>query len=276
MFFSLMFPPLNPVALHLGPLIIRWYALAYLAGIILGWRYALYLQKDKPWRPTRIEIDEFITWVTLGIVLGGRIGYVLVYQPSFWEGHILEAFKVWHGGMSFHGGMIGLGLAACIYCYLKKIYLLAVTDLICAVTPIGLFFGRLANFVNGELWGRPTTVPWGMVFPRGGPEPRHPSQLYEAGLEGLILLAILAVLAHIPKIRNRPGIISGVFLIWYACSRIFIEFFREPDPQMGFYFGMFTMGQILSLPMILVGLGSIAYALKKPPIVSSENAHVAA
>jgi phosphatidylglycerol:prolipoprotein diacylglycerol transferase len=248
------FPNIDPVALAVGPFHVRWYALAYLAGIMLGWRYAMWIARNQPFRPDAQDIDDFMSWVVLGIILGGRIGYVLVYQPGMILGDPLEMFRMWHGGMSFHGGMAGLGLAMYIFSRRRGFKFLALTDIVGCVTPIGLFFGRLANFVNGELWGRVTTVPWGMVFPgRAGPLPRHPSQLYEAGLEGLAFLALLAVLRRYPAIRDRHGVLTGIFLIWYGCSRILVEFFREPDIQMGYYFGIFTMGQILSLPMILLG-----------------------
>ena len=207
-----------------------------------------------------------MSWIVLGIILGGRIGYVLVYQSDMILRDPLEMLRMWHGGMSFHGGMTGLALAMFIFARRRGIAFLALTDVVGCVTPIGLFFGRLANFINGELWGRVTTVPWGIVFPsvRAGPLPRHPSQLYEAGLEGVALLLILALLRRFPYVRDHHGILTGAFLIWYGCVRIFLEFFREPDAQMGFYFGMFTMGQILSLPMILLGAGLIAYARRHP------------
>ena len=259
------FPVIDPIAISIGPiniggfplgLSIRWYALAYLAGILLGWRYAMYLARGQKYRPNPTDIDEFMTWVVLGIILGGRIGYVLFYQPGLYLHDPLEALKLWHGGMSFHGGMLGLATAMFTYARLRDIRFLALTDVVGCVTPIGLFFGRIANFINGELWGRTTDAPWGMVFPgeRAGPLPRHPSQLYEAGLEGICLLLLLSWLAARPAVRDRHGILTGVFLIWYGCCRIFIEFFREPDPQLGYLlWGFVTMGQVLSLPMLAVG-----------------------
>ena len=272
---ALPFPNIDPVALALGPLKIRWYALAYLAGIVLGWRYAIYLVRKQSFRPNAEDIDEFITWLVLGIILGGRIGYVLVYMPDHFLADPMEALKLWHGGMSFHGGFVGTAIAMAGFAWVKKIRFLALTDVVCCVTPIGLCLGRIANFINGELWGRVTTVPWGMVFPgpRAGDLPRHPSQLYQAGMEGLMLLALLAWLERKPAIRNRPGILTGVFMIWYGIVRIIGEFFREPDPQMGFYFGgIVTMGQILSLPMIILGLFLIWYANRHPIVHISETA----
>jgi phosphatidylglycerol:prolipoprotein diacylglycerol transferase len=267
---AIPFPMVNPVAVELGPLHIRWYALAYLAGILLGWRYAMWIVRRQPFRPNPTDIDDFMSWIVLGIILGGRIGYVLVYQTAMIWRDPLEMLKMWHGGMSFHGGMTGLALAMLVFARRRGIRFLALTDVVGCVTPIGLFFGRIANFINGELWGRVTTVPWGIVFPgeRAGPLPRHPSQLYEAGLEGIALLLILALLRRLPYVRDHHGILTGVFLIWYGCVRIFLEFFREPDAQMGFYFGIFTMGQILSLPMILLGAYLIAYARRHPAAIA--------
>ena len=259
--FAIPFPMIDPVAADLGPFHIRWYALAYLAGILLGWRYAILITRRQSFRPNPVDIDDFMSWIVLGIILGGRIGYVLVYQSGMILRDPLEMVRMWHGGMSFHGGMTGLGLAMYLFARHRRIRFLALTDVVGCVTPIGLFFGRLANFINGELWGRVTTVPWGIVFPgRAGPLPRHPSQLYEAGLEGVALLLLLAALRRSPYIRDHHGILTGTFLIWYGCVRIFLEFFREPDIQMGYYFHVFTMGQILSLPMILLGIYLIMYA----------------
>jgi phosphatidylglycerol:prolipoprotein diacylglycerol transferase len=253
---SLPFPRIDPVALALGPLKIRWYALAYLAGILLGWRYAITIVRRQVFRPNAEDIEEFMSWVVLGIILGGRIGYVLVYQTGMILSDPLEMLKLWHGGMSFHGGMTGLGLAMYIFARRRGIAFFALTDVVGCVTPIGLFFGRIANFINGELWGRVTDVPWAMAFPgpRAGDLPRHPSQLYEAGLEGIALFCLMNGLRQVPAIRDRHGMLTGIFLVWYACSRILIECFREPDAQMGYYFGGVTMGQILSLPMIVLGL----------------------
>ncbi len=258
------FPDIDPVALAVGPFQIRWYALAYLAGFLLGWRYILYLAGlDKDQKVTRQHIDDFLTWAIVGVMLGGRLGYVLFYQAGLYVQDPLEIFRIWHGGMSFHGGALGVIIAMIWFSAKHKIPVLRLTDPVCCAVPIGLFFGRLANFVNGELFGRPTSAPWGVVFPHGGPEPRHPSQIYEAGLEGLLLFSVLAVLAHRDSIRNRPGILSGIFLIGYGLSRITIECFREPDEQIGYLMGLFTMGQILSVPMIIFGLALIWLAFAR-------------
>jgi phosphatidylglycerol:prolipoprotein diacylglycerol transferase len=264
---ALRFPDINPVALSLGPLKIRWYALAYIAGILAGWRYMLYLigldekRGDGIRRITRLEVDDFLTWAILAIILGGRIGYVVFYNLGLYIHNPVEIFRLWDGGMSFHGGALGVIIAMIVFSAENKLPVLRLTDLVCCAVPIGLFFGRIANFINGELYGRVTTVPWAMIFPTD-PQglPRHPSQLYEAGLEGLTLFLIMAVLARLPKMRDRPGILSGVFLIGYALARIVIENFRQPDDQVGFLFGGFTMGQLLSVPMILFGIVLIARA----------------
>lgn len=261
---ALAFPDIDPVALWVGPLPIRWYALAYLTGILLGWRYALSLaglDKDTP--PSKTDIDDFLPWAIAGVILGGRIGYVLFYQFDLYLSQPLEALKLWHGGMSFHGGAAGVIAALIIYPLVKKIPHFRLADIVCACVPIGLFFGRIANFVNGELYGRVSDVPWAFVFPRGGALPRHPSQLYEAGLEGAVLFLILCFMIRSEKIRNRPGLVSGVFLLGYGMFRSFVEFFREPDEQIGLFMNAISMGQILCLPMMVGGAGMMIYALVK-------------
>lgn len=261
----LTFPQIDPVLVQLGPFAIRWYALAYIAGLVLGWRYALYLAKQ-PGSPIEPDaIDEFLTWATLGVVLGGRLGYVLFYKPGFYLSNPLEALMVWHGGMSFHGGMLGVSAAILAFGWKRGIDWRHVADICAICAPFGLFFGRLANFINAELYGRVTdaSVPWAMVFPNGGPLPRHPSQLYEAALEGLVLFIVLWLLRrHWPTAR-RPGFLTGAFLAGYALARITVEFFREPDEFLGFLFAGATMGQLLSLPMLLLGIVFMATA-KKP------------
>ena len=252
--FPLTFPAIDPVLVEFGPLAIRWYGLAYLVGILAGWRYAVYLARLYGGRPTSSDVESLVLWVTFGIILGGRLGYVLFYQ---WEAYLqnpLSILAVWHGGMSFHGGLLGVTAAIVIFAWKRELPLLKLTDIVAPVVPIGLFFGRLANFINGELWGRVSDAPWAIVFPGAGDLPRHPSQLYEAFLEGLVLFIVLAVLAHKPSIRRRPGMITGVFLLGYGLSRIAAELFREPDAFLGFLFGGLTMGQILSLPMVLLGI----------------------
>jgi phosphatidylglycerol:prolipoprotein diacylglycerol transferase len=201
--------------------------------------------------------------VTLGVILGGRTGYVLFYNLPYFAEHPLEAFQLWKGGMSFHGGFTGVVIAVIAFAKTRGIPILSLGDIACATAPIGLFLGRIANFVNGELWGRETDVAWGMVFPSGGPLPRHPSQLYEAGLEGLLLLTVLAILVRRGALK-RPGLILGSFAVVYALARSFSELFREPDVQLGFLWGGLTMGMLLSIPLFLYGVGQIVYSLRRP------------
>ncbi|MBV8549600.1 MAG: prolipoprotein diacylglyceryl transferase [Alphaproteobacteria bacterium] len=242
------------MAFHLGPLAIRWYALAYLAGFLLGWRYCLRLAHSFKHAPSADLYDAFLTWAVIGTVLGGRIGYVLFYNGDYYWSHPTEMLQVWHGGMSFHGGMMGVIAAAILFTQRHKLSFFAFTDILACVTPIGLGLGRLANFVNGELFGRTTDVPWAMIFPRGGDLPRHPSQLYEAGLEGLVLFLVLYAFSRQERYRERIGFLSGVFLLGYGLFRFGVEFCREPDPQLGFLFAGATMGQLLCVPMVLFGI----------------------
>jgi len=251
----------DPVAFSIGPLIVRWYALAYLAGFLLGWKYCLRLvmnQGDK--RPNADDIDSFLTWAVIGVILGGRLGYVLFYNFEYYIDNPSNILKLWNGGMSFHGGMLGVLFAMFFYAKKHKINVFELSDIISAATPIGLFFGRIANFINGELYGRQTDMPWGVVFPTGGDIPRHPSQLYESYLEGLVLFLILFFLIKSPK--RQVGMVTGVFLLGYGFFRALIEFAREPDVQIGYIAGFISMGQILSLPMIIGGIVIITFALK--------------
>lgn len=250
---AILFPAFDPVAIQLGPFAIRWYALAYITGILIGWGLVRRLVQLAPQVATREQVDDFVTWATLGIVLGGRIGYVLFYRPGHYIDHPLEALYLWQGGMSFHGGAAGVILALYLFTRSQGLSFLGFSDRVTSVVPVGLFFGRIANFINGELWGRVTDVPWGMIFPTGGPEPRHPSQLYQAGMEGVILFVLLQVLIHRPALRARYGFVSGAFLAGYGVARIVGELFRQPDAQLGFLFAGITMGQLLSLPMVLFG-----------------------
>ncbi len=256
---------IDPVALQLGPIALRWYALAWVAGIVIGWRYVLQLAKSPGAAMTPKMVDDFIVWATVGIVGGGRLGYVIFYQPEFYLHNPLEILYVWQGGMSFHGGLLGMVAAITLFCRRYKLNLLSVSDMIGAATPIGLFFGRIANFINGELFGRVTSAdnPLGVVFPAGGPEPRHPSQLYEAGLEGIALFIVLLAILYFTKLRERPGALTGAFFVGYGVSRIVVELYREPDAQLGFIFGGVTMGQILSVPVLLLGAFLIARALRR-------------
>ncbi|MGM4966922.1 prolipoprotein diacylglyceryl transferase [Tardiphaga sp. 1201_B9_N1_1] len=269
-FLTIAFPVFDPVAIALGPIVIRWYALAYIGGIVLGWIYARALIKStKLWgAPSPISLldfDDFILWVTIGIIVGGRTGYVLFYNLDFFIAHPAEIFELWKGGMSFHGGFMGCVFAVFLFCWKRGLSVLSLGDITCAVGPIGLLLGRLANFINSELWGRhaDASVPWAMVFPNGGPLPRHPSQLYEAGLEGIVLFLILALMIRAGALK-RPGLILGAFIFFYALARITGEFFREPDPQLGFLWGGLTMGMLLSVPMIFVGLVLMVRAWRKP------------
>ncbi len=263
------YPVFDPIAIALGPIAIRWYALAYIGGIVLGWLYARsIIRNERLWGGeapmTPIDFDDFILWVTLGIILGGRTGYVLFYNFSYFAQHPTEIFQLWKGGMSFHGGFLGCVIAVLAFGKSRGIPVLSLGDVTCAVGPIGLLLGRIANFINSELWGRPAdaSVPWAMVFPNGGPLPRHPSQLYEAGLEGVVLFIVLAVMIRAGALK-RPGLIIGIFATGYGLARIAGEFFREPDPQLGFLWGGLTMGMILSVPMIVAGLGFIVVACRR-------------
>ncbi len=270
------FPSFDPIAVAIGPFAIRWYALAYICGIVLGWLYArAILKNDRLWGGpapiTPVQYDDFIIWVTVGIILGGRTGYVLFYNLPYFLQHPLEVFEMWKGGMSFHGGFAGCVLAVVLFGMKNRVPVLSLGDVTCAVGPIGLLLGRIANFINGELWGRaadPASVPWAMVFPTGGPLPRHPSQLYEAALEGVVLFVILALMVRGGALK-RPGLIIGAFAILYGLARIASEFFREPDVQLGFLWGGLTMGMLLSIPMILAGAAFFAVALNRPPQTSS-------
>ncbi len=260
------FPNFDPVLIQIGPLAIRWYALAYIAGIILGWRYGVALCRNlKIWRGTKPtandrEVDDLVLWITLAILVGGRLGSVLFYSTNLIWTDPIEILKPWHGGMSFHGALIAVVIALAWFSRVHKINIIRLGDLTAPCVPFGLFFGRLANFINGELWGRPTTLPWGIIFPRAGPEPRHPSELYEAGLEGIILFLILRWATHGAKLLPRRGAVVGLFLTFYGLFRISLENVREPDRGMpDFPFGL-TMGMMLSIPMVIAGLAFLYYS----------------
>jgi phosphatidylglycerol---prolipoprotein diacylglyceryl transferase len=268
-FLLIDFPVFNPIALQIGPIAIRWYALAYIVGIVAGWMYARALVKnERLWAGevpiTLAQLDDFILWVTIGIIVGGRTGYVLFYNLAFFIQHPAEIFELWRGGMSFHGGFLGCVTAVMWFARRNNISILSLGDITCAVAPIGLLLGRIANFINSELWGRPAnpSLPWAMVFPNGGPLPRHPSQLYEAGLEGILLFIVLAVMIRMGALK-RPGLILGSFIALYGVARITGELFREPDPQLGFLWGGLTMGMLLSVPMIIVGIFIIVAAMRR-------------
>ena len=250
----LTYPEIDPVLIQIGPLAIRWYALAYVAGILLGWGYINRLISLYQHSVTKKYVEDFVNWAIFGILIGGRLGYVVFYKAGYYLFNPLEALMIWHGGMSFHGGMIGVVVAAYLFAKSRGIKFFHLQDLIAAAAPIGLFFGRLANFVNGELYGRITLGPMGMIFPNTEGLPRHPSQLYEAALEGLVLFVVLYALIRFRNALKTPGVLSASFLIGYGASRFIVEFFREPDAHLGFVFGAFSMGQLLSLPMIALGV----------------------
>jgi phosphatidylglycerol:prolipoprotein diacylglycerol transferase len=276
-------PEIDPIAIQFGPLAVHWYGLAYFAGILIGWQYARSLvRNDRLWggRPapmTVADIDDFLLWLVIGIVVGGRVGYAIFYQPGHYLDDPLGFFRTWEGGMSFHGGLLGTILAMTLFALNRRIPALSLFDVCAASVTFGLFLGRLANFINGELWGRTTDVPWGVVFCNetiafinggvcpAGLMPRHPSQLYEAALEGLLLFVILRILTHRFGSLTRPGLTGGAFIAGYGVARIIVELFREPDPQLGYFAGHFTMGMILSLPMILVGLAAMTWAASQRP-----------
>src|SRR5215470_4523023 len=267
---AIPFPNIDPVLVSVGPFAIRWYALAYIVGILGGWFYArAIVRSQKLWGGpaplTVTDYDDFILWVTLGIILGGRIGYVLFYNAPYFVDHPAEIVQLWKGGMSFHGGFLGCVAAVLLFAWRRGIPWLSLGDITCAVAPIGLLLGRLANFINAELWGRVTDVPWAMVFPGAGPLPRHPSQLYEATLEGLVLLILLGLLLRAGALR-RPGTIIGVFALGYGVARFICEFFREPDTQVGFLWGGLTMGMLLSLPLMLAGIAFLWAARRAKPV----------
>lgn len=264
----LPFPAVDPVIVEVGPFALRWYALAYIVGIILAWRYMRRLVLNEPlWstqtRPTPVDIDDFVLWGTLGIIIGGRLGYVLFYNPAYYFANPGEALAVWTGGMSFHGGFAGTVIAMILFAWKRGLPLWTLFDLAGCAAPIGLFFGRIANFINAELWGRPADVPWAFVFPGAGPEPRHPSQLYEAALEGVVLFLALRILSHRFKLLQKPGFLAGAFAFGYGIARTIAEFYRVPDAHIGYLSGFLTMGILLSVPMILAGLAAMIWASRR-------------
>ncbi|HTQ35255.1 MAG TPA: prolipoprotein diacylglyceryl transferase [Stellaceae bacterium] len=317
-FFAILFPALNPIAVPFGPFVIRWYALAYIVGLVIGWRYCLMLADRPPRLVDRRDIDDFLVWATLGVVLGGRVGFVLFYNLPFYVDHPLQMFELWHGGMSFHGGAIGVTIAIILFARSRKLRIFALSDIVIEAVPIGLFFGRIANFINDELWGRAATVPWAMQFPselltdpqkaaeavqgavkidprlnsveavlgayHNNPQvqallehiltPRHPSQLYEAACEG-VLLFLLLLLAEHRGVRRQPGVETGIFLAGYAVARMSGELFRQPDVQLGFLFHLgglgVTMGQLLSVPVLVAGLVIIWWAQGRPAALATKR-----
>ena len=274
-FLAIPFPAIDPVLLRIGPFALRWYALAYIAGILIGWFYArAMIRTPRLWGGpaplTVADYDDFILWVTLGIILGGRLGFILFYNAPYFLSHPLDIFKLWEGGMSFHGGFTGCVLAVVLFARHRGIPILPVGDLTCAVGPIGLFLGRLANFINGELWGRPTDVPWAMVFPGGGPLPRHPSQLYEASPGGAVAAGHSrrphpARRAQTPRLDHR-----SVRHRLRDPALVLANSSANPIAQLGFLWGGMTMGMLLSIPLFLAGVGFIWNALRSPPLHQPE------
>jgi phosphatidylglycerol:prolipoprotein diacylglycerol transferase len=282
----LPYPQLDPVLLHLGPLAIRWYALSYIAGLLLAWwgilltlrRKALWTAPPFNGKPpaTEDQIGDLVVWATFGVILGGRLGWDLIYGtilcsvspdadfcrglPMEFATNPIKLIAAWEGGMSFHGGLLGVIVAVWLFCRRYKLSMLSVADLCCAFAPVGLFFGRLANFVNGELWGRVTNVPWAMIFPRAGDQPRHPSQLYEAATEGILLFLILQICLTL-GLHRRPGLLSAIFFLGYGTFRFICEFFREPDAP---FLGPVSMGMALSIPIWLTAAALFAVSAKKP------------
>jgi phosphatidylglycerol:prolipoprotein diacylglycerol transferase len=258
--FAVPFPVIDPVLVEIGPLPIRWYALAYIAGLLLGlWLMRRLVAQERLWdgrvRPSIVSLDDLLVYAALGVVIGGRLGYVLFYNLDYFLAHPASIPAVWEGGMSFHGGLGGATLGIWLFARREKVPMLSVADLCAAVVPLGIFFGRLANFIKPELWGRVSDVDWAMVFPdpAAGPFPRHPSQLYEAATEGVLLFVVLMWAVRLGALK-RPGLVTGLFGMGYGLARIFCEFYREPDPQLGFLFGGATMGMLLSLPLVIAGL----------------------
>ncbi len=252
---GIAFPDIDPVAFQFGWIIVRWYSLAYIGGLFLAWALARHMSRKTHSTFTVLKIDDFLIWATIGIIAGGRLGEVLFYNPSYYWEFPLEIVKIWQGGMSFHGGLLGVVAATILFARKKEINLFDMADILACVAPIGLFLGRLANFVNAELYGRATTaVPWAMIFPDGGPQPRHPSQIYEALLEGALLFAILNAVWWLgEKYRRRKGFTAGLFFILYGVFRFAVEFFREPETLIDLIVVRAPMGQLLCVPMILFG-----------------------
>ena len=268
---ALTFPNIDPVAFSFGPFSVKWYGLAYTAGLLLGWTYVRQLiSTPKLWANDKppfdfARADDLLLYITIAVILGGRLGQVLLYDPGYYLANPAEIFKVWKGGMSFHGALIGSGVVILLFARQFGVAARSVMDLCCAAVPFGLLFGRVANFINSEHWGRVTDAWTGMVFPNGGDAPRHPSQLYEAALEGLVMLVIMRIVTHNVLGLKRPGLTTGVWLIWYAIARTICEFFREPEPMHALNIEPFTAGQMYSIPMLLLGIYFIVTAWRDQP-----------
>jgi phosphatidylglycerol---prolipoprotein diacylglyceryl transferase len=261
---------LDPVIFSIGSFDLRWYALAYIVGLVVGWRWGMRLAAKSPQAIQPDHVDRFLNWAVIGVIVGGRLGVVLFYHPAAYFADPIQILMVWKGGMSFHGGVLGVLVAMLIFARMNKIPLFSLTDIVCTVAPFGIMLGRIANFINGEHWGRVTDVPWAIAFPHSGDLlPRHPSQLYECAMEGVLLLTILIIVQRRFNGLARPGLQSGVFLIGYACARMAGEIFREPEILMQTLpFGT-TWGQWLSLPMLLGGAYLVYRALQQAPMSTS-------
>lgn len=260
---AIPFPNIHPIAFQIGPFPVRWYGIAYFLGFILCWRYGLYLsrriQSDPRINVKPIDVEDFLIWSVIGVIVGGRLGYALFYQPNLFISP-LDLLSTWKGGMSFHGGFLGMVFALWGFSHMRKISMMQIADLASVTLPIGLFLGRLANFINQELNGKMTDVPWAVIFATGGNVPRHPSQLYEAGLEGICLFLIMAIGFFKFDLWKKPGTLTGLFICFYAIFRVIVEFFREPDNHIGYIYDTFTLGQIYSIPMFLLGLGVLYFS----------------
>jgi phosphatidylglycerol:prolipoprotein diacylglycerol transferase len=267
-FLLLPYPDIKPEIFSIGPFAVRWYALAYIAGLVIGWQIMRRVCAQPPKVLTPEKIDDFLLWAALGVILGGRLGYILFYKPGFFLENPGQIVMLWEGGMSFHGGLLGVITAILAFSFRNHISPFLLSDLVALVTPIGLFFGRIANFINGELWGRPSDVPWAMIFPRDPDHlPRHPSQLYQATFEGILLFALVLAVWKLTDGRRRPGLITGTFCKGYAVARIVGELFREPDSFLGFLVGdWLTMGMLLSLPVLAFGGWLVWRAYRNPPL----------
>lgn len=257
--FAIPYPVIDPIAFEIGPLAVRWYGLAYMFGLLFAWIYVRALLNDNSlWPQGRPPMasdraDDLLLMITLGVVIGGRLGSIIFYEPSYYLENPLKIFAVWEGGMAFHGGLLGVIFAVWLFARWRKVSMLSIADLACAATPVGIFLGRIANFINGELYGRVTHVPWAMVFPDAGPFPRHPSQLYEALLEGLLLFVLCRYVTHWRRGLGRPGLVTGVFFVGYGVGRSIAELYRLPDPAHALSTAYTTPGMVYSLPMILIG-----------------------
>ncbi len=266
---GLAYPAVSPIIFSIGSFSLRWYSMAYLIGILFGWWLMGRRIKKYDIPLTAKQLEDAVFYITLGIILGGRLGYVLFYGQGVYWREPWRVFEIWQGGMSFHGGIIGVIVALWLFSRRAKLPMLKLTDLLAPVVPLGIFLGRLANFVNDELWGRVTDVAWAVRFPRGGYVPRHPSQIYEACLEGILLFTVLNVLWQVKWCRERTGFLSAIFLLGYAACRAFVEQFREPDKQIGFLWGGLTMGQCLSIPVVALGIWLLYRAVRRRPAANS-------